>query len=78
MGMDTAVFKQITNRDLLHSTGNAAQCHVAARMGAWGRVDTCTWVAESLCCILKPSQHVSQLCPNTKHSKEKKFLFLIF
>jgi len=46
--------------------------------GAWGRVDTCIWMAESLCCHLKPSQHVSQLYPNTKHSKEKKFLFLIF
>ena len=26
--------KQITNKDLLYSTGNSAQCHVAARMGA--------------------------------------------
>ena len=25
--------KQITNKDLLHSTGNCAQCYVAAWMG---------------------------------------------
>ena len=33
--------KWITNKDLLHSTGNSAQCHVAAWMGGggvWGRM----------------------------------------
>ena len=25
--------KQITNKDLLYSTGNSAQCYMAARMG---------------------------------------------
>jgi len=25
--------KRITNKDLLYSTGNSAQCHVAAQMG---------------------------------------------
>ena len=44
--------KWITNKDLLYSTGNSAQCHVAAWMGggARGRMDTCICVAESLRC----------------------------
>ena len=29
----TAIFRQITNKDLLYSTGNSAQCDVAAWMG---------------------------------------------
>ena len=32
--MDTLLYlKCITNKDLLYSTGNTAQCHVAAWMG---------------------------------------------
>jgi hypothetical protein len=27
------ILKWITNKDLLHTTGNSAQCHVAAWMG---------------------------------------------
>ena len=44
--------KQIMNKDLLHSTGNSAQCDVAVwgGGGVWGRMDTCTGMAESLCC----------------------------
>ena len=35
MDMHTLLYlKQITNRDLLSSTGNSAQCYVAAWMGA--------------------------------------------
>ena len=34
MGMYTLMYlKQITNKDLLYSTWNSAQCYVAARMG---------------------------------------------
>ena len=41
--------KWITNKDLLHGTGNSAQCYVAAWMGGGfeGRVDTCVCMAES-------------------------------
>ena len=44
--------KWITNKDLLYSTWNSAQYHVAAWMGRgiWGGMDTCVCVAESLCC----------------------------
>ena len=50
--MDTLLYlKQITNKDLLCSTGKSAQCYTAAGVGAfWGRVDTCICMAESLCC----------------------------
>ena len=44
MDMHTLLYlKWITNRDLLCSTGNSAQCYVAAWMGgeAWGRMGTC-------------------------------------
>ena len=52
MGMYTVLYlKWITNKHLLYSTGNSAQCYVAAWMGRkfggeWIRVD----MAESLCC----------------------------
>ena len=44
--------KWIIDKDLLCSIGNSAQCSVAAWMGGefGGRVDTCIWMAESLCC----------------------------
>ena len=43
--------KWITNKDLLYSTGNSAEWYVAAWMGgeSGGRMDTCIWIAESLC-----------------------------
>ena len=48
--------KWITNKDLLYSPWNSAQCYVPAWMGVcgggggWGRMDPCTCMAESLCC----------------------------
>ena len=44
--------KWVTNGDLLESTGNSAQCYVAAWMGVGfgGRVDTCICMTESLHC----------------------------
>ena len=42
----------ITNKDLLYSTWNSSQCSVPAWMeeGFGDRMDTCVWMAESLCC----------------------------
>ena len=43
--------KWITNKNLLYSTQNSAQCYVLAWMGlrgVWGRTDIGTWTAESL------------------------------
>ena len=44
--------KWITNRKLLYSTWNSAQCYVPAWSGEGfeGRMDMCICVAESLCC----------------------------
>jgi len=52
--------KWITNKVLLYSTGNSAQCYVAAWMGGefGGRMDTCIYMAESLCC---PSETITTL-----------------
>ena len=49
----TAKFKVITNKDLVQSTRNSAQCYVAAWMGAeLGREWIQVYVmAESLCCL---------------------------
>ena len=54
--------KWITNKVLLYSTGNSAQCYVAAWMvGKFGgRMDTCTWIHVWLspsAVHLKLSQH---------------------
>ena len=53
--------KWITNKDLLYSTGNSAQCYTAAWMGGefggeWIHVYVC--MAESLCC---PSETITTL-----------------
>ena len=46
--------KWITNKDLLHSTWNSAQCMWQPGWeGAWERMDMCIHVAESLCCTPK-------------------------
>ena len=47
-----------TNKDLVYSTGNSAQCYMAAWMGAefGGRMDTCICVAESLQCSPETSK----------------------
>ena len=52
--------KWITNKDILYSTGNSAQCLCGSLdgRGAWGRRDTCECVAESLCC---PSETITTL-----------------
>ena len=54
-GMDMYILclKWITNKDLLYSTGNSAQCYVAGWMvGEFGggTMDMCLCMAESLCC----------------------------
>ena len=50
MDMYTLLYlKWITNKDLPYSTWNSAQCFVDRR-GVWGRMDTCTHMAESLRC----------------------------
>ena len=44
--------KWITNKNLLYSTWNSAQCYVPARMGeSGGRTDACICMAESLHCL---------------------------
>ena len=52
--------KWITSKELLHSTGNSAQCYVAAWMGGefGGRMDTCVYMAQSLHC----SPEITQRC----------------
>ena len=43
--------KWITNKNLLYSTWNSAQCYMPAMMGEfWGRTDACICMAESLHC----------------------------
>ena len=44
--------KLVTNKDLLCNTEHSVQCYVVAWMGREfkGRMDTCTCMAESLCC----------------------------
>ena len=43
--------KWITNKDLVYSTGNSAQCYVASWMGReHGEEYTCICMSESLCC----------------------------
>ena len=57
----TAVFKTDKNEDLLESTGNSAQCHVAAGTGGGfggGRVREYVWLSP-LTAHLKLSQHRS-------------------
>ena len=43
--------KWITNKNLLYSTWNSAQCYMPAMMREfWGRTDACICMAESLHC----------------------------
>ena len=85
MDMSTLLYlKWITNKDLPYSTGNSAQCYVAAWMGqqlggewihdmygAWGRMNIC--MAKTLCC---PTETITTLFyqphPNTKLKSSKK------
>ena len=60
MDMDTLLdFTWRTSKDLLDSTGDSAQCHVAARMGGeFGRewIHVCVRLSP-FAVHLKPSQH---------------------
>ena len=40
--------KGITNKDLLCSTGNSAECGSLDGRGVWGRLDRCICVAEKI------------------------------
>ena len=63
--------KCITNKDLLYSTWNSAQCYVAAWMGGElrERMDTCICKAESLCCSLETITTLS-VGYTTKYNKK--------
>ena len=56
MDMYTLLYlKWITNKDLLYTTGDSAQCYVAARIGGFmGRIET--WLSP-YAVHLKLSQH---------------------
>ena len=61
--------KWITNKDLVHSTGNSAQCYIATWMGGefgveWLHVCVCGWVA--LLCTWNYHSIVSWLYANIK------------
>ena len=75
-GMDTYTLlylKWITSKALLSSTGKPAQCCVAAWMGGEsGRMDTCTCLAESLCCSPETSTALLiSYSPNKVKSSKK-------
>ena len=57
MEFNTGLFKMDTKNDLLYSTGNSAQCYVAAWMeGEFGEeLNTCVCMAVSLAVHLKLS-----------------------
>jgi len=83
MDMYTLLYlKWITNKDLLYSTGNSAQCYVAVWMGGeFGGegIHVYVWLSPFLV-HLKPSQHC--LLPgytpiqNKKHYLKKKEIWL--
>ena len=75
LGMDmyTLLYlKWITNKDLPYSTGDSAQCHVAAWMGggSWGRRDTCICMAKSFCW---PPETITTLFIGYTPKQNKKF-----
>ena len=59
MDMYTLLYlKWITNKDVLYSTGNSAQCYVAAWMGReFESVDTCLRILGPFAVHSKLSQH---------------------
>ena len=75
MDMDTLMYlKWRTNKDLLYSTENSAQCHVAAWMGAgfrgeWTHVYVCL---SPFAVYLKLSQHCELAIPQYKTKSLKK------
>ena len=66
--------KWVTNKDLLDSTGNSAQCYLAAWMGGqfWGGVDTCICMAESLRCSPETTTTLLISYTPTQNKKLKK------
>ena len=71
MDMYTLLYlKQITITDLLHRTGNSAQCHVAECMGGvfgGGWIPVYVWLAEALHC--SPESLTTLLTDCTSHKK---------
>ena len=68
-------FKWITNKDLLYSTGDSAQCYVASQMGGelggeW--IHGYIYTAESLCCPPEISTSLVTGCTPIKDKKSKK------
>ena len=65
--------KWITNKDLLYSTWNSAQCYAAAWIGGWfGQNDTCICKAESLCCSPETITALLTAIPQHKVKKYKR------
>ena len=59
--------KWITNKDLLHSTWTSSMlCGSLDGRGVWGKMDTCMYMAESLCCSPPTIRtlFINWLCPN--------------
>ena len=77
MDMCTVLYlKWISNKVLLYSTGNSAQCYVAAWMGGgiWARMDTYGSMADPFAVHLKLLQYCLLAIPNTKYKVKKKLL----
>ena len=52
-------YKWITGKDLLHSTGNSAQCYEATHPNGKRireRIHTGTWITKSFCCTLETNK----------------------
>ena len=50
----TTILKQITNKDLLYSTGNSSVlCNNLNGKRIWNDICTCICINESLCCVLE-------------------------
>ena len=66
--------KWVTNKDLLDSTGNSAQCYLAAWMGGQfcGGVDTFICMAESLRCSPETTTTLLISYTPTQNKKLKK------
>ena len=74
MDMYTLLYlKWITDKDLLYSTENSAQCYVAAWDGReiWERMDTCIRMSELLCYAPELPQLYSNIKKKVKIRKGK-------
>ena len=78
MDVDTLLcLTRRTSKDLLDSTGNSSQCHVAAWMGGeFGGMDTCTCTAECLHCPPETITTVLISYTSIENKKLKKMYFL--